>query len=127
MLMKVTPIDFHQVEPHQRQIDARLANWARWCNGTHAPTTSPMFRMTPPPPRVRGEMAYQSAGLVDRMDATKIAKAVAALPEKHRAAINWHYVKPVSPKRACGAIGINMEGLANLVRDGRQMLINRGA
>lgn len=125
MLMKVKPIDFHAVEPHQREIDRRLANWGRWCNGSSAPMTSPMFRMTPPPPRVRGEMAYQSADTVDRMDAARVAKAVAALPPDHRTAINWHYVKPVSPKRACERLSCSMERLAQLVRDGRQMLINR--
>lgn len=126
MLMKVKAIDFHAVEPHQRDMDRRLQNWARWCRGTTVPMTSPMFRMTPPPPRVRGEMAYQQADSVDRMDAQKVAKQVAALPDGHRSAINWHYVKPVSPKKACQALGCTMDGLAMLVRDGRQMLINRG-
>jgi DNA-directed RNA polymerase specialized sigma24 family protein len=118
-------IDFHAVEPHQRAMDRRLANWARWCNGTSAPMTSPMFRMTPPPPRVRADMAYQISDVLDTADATKMAKAVAALPQSNRTAINWHYVKPVSPKRACQALGTTMEGLAKLVRDGRQMLINQ--
>jgi len=126
MLMRTREtVDFHAVEAHQREIDGRLRNWARWCNGTAVPMTSPMFRMTPPPPQVRGDMAYQSAGTVDRMDAQAVAKAVAALPAPHRAAINWCYIKPVSPKRACQAIGTTMEGLAQFVRDGRQMLINR--
>lgn len=128
MLMKTTKaIDFHAVPDHQREIDRRLLNWGKWCNGTPVSFTSPMFRMTPPPPRVRGEMAYASADSVDRMDAAKIAKAVAGLPPSHRAAINWSYVKPVSPKRACQAIGTSMEGLQQLVRDGRQILINRKA
>jgi hypothetical protein len=125
MLMKVAPVDFHAVEAHQRDIDRRLQNWGRWCNGTTAPMTSPMFRMTPPPPRVRGDLAYQSSTPVDAMDAAKVAKAVAALPQAHRSAINWSYVKPVSPKRACQVIGTSMEGLQWLVRDGRQMLINQ--
>ena len=125
MLMAVSRVDFHKVEPHQRAIDSRLKNWGKWCNGTTAPMTSPMFRMAPPPPRVRGDMAYASADSVDRMDAMRVAKAVAALPAPHRAAVNWSYVKPVSPKRACQAIGTSMEGLAMLLRDGRQMLINR--
>lgn len=128
MLMRTKEyVDFHAVEPHQREIDARLRNWARWCNGTGAPATSPMFRLAPPPPRVRGEFAYQSADVVDPMDAQKIAKAVAALPDDHRASINWNYVKPVAPKRACQAIGCSMDGLYKLVRDSRQMLINRSA
>ena len=127
MLMKTRePVDFHAVEPHQREIDGRLRNWGLWCNGSNVPMTSPMFRMTPPPPRVRGEMAY-AANVVDRMDAQRVAKAVAALPAPHRAAINWSYVKPVSPRRACQAIGTTMDGLQQLVRDGRQMLLNRGA
>lgn len=125
MLMKTKIIDFHDVEPHQRDIDKRLANWGRWCNGSSVPMTSPMFRMMPPPPRVRGEMAYMSAGSVDRMDAQRIAKAVAALPGNHRSALQWCYVKPVSPRKICQALGQSMEGLQQLVRDARQMLINR--
>lgn len=121
-----TFVDFHAVEPHQREIDRRLANWGRWCHGTTAPMTSPMFRMVPPPPRVRSDMAYQVGTVVDSADAVKVAKAVAALPQSHRTAINWCYVKPVNPRRACQVIGTTMEGLAKLVRDGRQMLINRG-
>lgn len=119
------PIDFHRVEPAHRAIDLRLRNWGLWCNGTSQSITSPMFRMTPPPPRVRGDAAYCGVS-VDRMDAAHVAKAVAALPAAHRAAVNWSYVKPVNPKRACQAIGTSMAGLAALLRDGRQMLINRG-
>lgn len=126
MLMKTKMVDFHSVEPHQREIDGRLRNWGLWCNGTTVSLTSPMFRMTPRPPRVRGDIAY-SANSVDRMDAAQLAKAVSALPPPHRAALNWCYVKPVSPKRACQAIGTTMEGLAMFLRDGRQMLINREA
>lgn len=124
--MKTKPVDFHAVEPHQRALDVRLCNWGRWCNGTSVSLTSPMFRMTPPPPRVRGELAYSAGQPVDRMDAAEVAKAVAALPGPHRSALNWSYVKPVSPRRACQAIGTTLEGLAQLLRDGRQMLINRG-
>lgn len=126
MLMKTKAVDFHEVEPHQRAIDLRLHNWGRWCNPTSGPATSPMFRMAPPPPRVRSDAAYSASTPVDRMDAQKIAKAVAALPVSHRAAINWSYAKPISPKRACLAIGTGMDGLMQLVRDGRQMLINIG-
>ena len=128
MLMKTREaVDFHAVEPHQRQIDARLANWAAWCNGSWGgPATSPMFRMVPPPPRVRGEIAYQTR-IVDKMDAAKIAKAVFALPEKHRKAVHWAYVRPSSPRKMCELLGLSMDGLAKHLRDGRQMLINQGA
>jgi DNA-directed RNA polymerase specialized sigma24 family protein len=62
---------------------------------------------------------------VDTSDAIKIAKAVVALPAPHRAAVNWSYIKPISPRRAAQAIGTSLEGLALYLRDGRQMLINR--
>jgi len=122
-MTKRAHIDFNAVEQHQHDIDARLRNWGRWCNGSSGPATSPMFRMTPPAPRQRGDGATYSDS-VDGADAAKLAPAVSALPEKHRAAVNWAYVRPVSPKRACQAIGTSMEGLAQLLRDGRQMLIN---
>lgn len=115
-------IDFHQVEPHQREIDQRLLNWGKWCNGGDAPAVSPMFRMCPPPPRVRADVKPTT---VDSGDACKIAKAVSALPAPHRAAVNWAYVKPTTPLKACRALGTTMAGLALLLRDGRQMLINR--
>ena len=128
MLMKTRPmVDFHTVDPHQRQIDARLANWAAWCNCSWgAPASCPMFRMVPPPPRVRGEIAY-GARIVDKMDAAKIAKAVFGLPEKHRKAIHWAYVRPVGPEKKRKELGVTMEGLYQLLSDGRQMLMNQGA
>lgn len=119
-------VDFHSVEQHQREIDRRLLNWGQWCNGTGTSCVSPMFRMCPPPPRVRGDMNMH-ASQVDTGDAAQISKAVSALPDSHRAAVNWAYVKPVSPRRACQAIGTSMAGLKMLLRDGRQMLINRKA
>lgn len=126
MLMKVREtVDFHRVEEGHLAIDARLQNWARWCNGSSVSNTSPMFRLVPPPPRVRGDIGFWAGAPVDKLDAAKMAKAVAALPAAHRASINWHYIKPVSPRKACQAIGCSMEGLGQLVRDARQMLINR--
>ncbi|WP_225783345.1 hypothetical protein [Xenophilus sp. Marseille-Q4582] len=126
MLMKVKAVDFHAVEPHQREMDRRLANWAAWCNGRSwgGASVSPMFRLVPPPPRVRGDVSLV-ADVVDGADAAKIAKGVQALPEKHRKAIHWSYVRPTAPAKACRELGLSMEGLARHVRDARQMLINR--
>lgn len=120
-----THVDFNAVEQHQREIDARLRNWGRWCNGTGRASVCPMFRLTPPSPRQRGDGATY-ADTVDGADAARLAPQVSALPEKHRAAINWAYVRPVSPRQACESIGASMEGLYRLLRDGRQMLINKG-
>ena len=48
------------------------------------------------------------------------------LPEKHRLAVSWHYIRPVNPSRARKQLGVTLDGLQRLVIDGRQMLINRG-
>ena len=125
MLMKTNAVDFHAVEEHQRAIDARLQNWSRWCRGGAYPAVSPMFRMVPPPPRVRGDIQSYGREQVDPKDAALIAKGVAALPLKNRLAVQWCYVKPVSPRRICQEIGSSMEGLMQYLRDGRQMMINR--
>ena len=122
--MRSNMIDFHAVAPDHRAIDARLLNWGRWCNGSAAPSSCPMFRLTPSAPRTRGEIAY-GADQVDQADAMLVSKMVQALPPKHRAAINWSYVKPVSPRLAMKQIGVAKEELWMLLRDGRQMLINR--
>lgn len=120
-------IDFHAVLDHQRDIDKRLRNWGAWCNSRAAASSAPMFRMAMPPDRARreeyGRLTVQT---VDRNDATRIASAVGLLPAPHALALHWAYVKPVSPWKACQSINTTMEGLALLLRDGRQMLINRG-
>lgn len=126
MLMRVrTEIDFHAVEAKHVDIHRRLENWARWCNGSGGPSTSPMFRLALSAARARGGEVIAFGVGVDRSDAVRLAKAVVALPHGHRAAINWCYVKPISPRRAAAALGTTLEGLALLVRDGRQMLVNR--
>lgn len=120
-------IDFHAVAEHHRDIDKRLRNWGDWCNSRAAASSAPMFRMAMPAERARreeyGRLTVQS---VDRNDATRIASAVGLLPAPHAHALHWAYVKPVSPWKACQTINTTMEGLALLLRDGRQMLINRG-
>lgn len=65
--------------------------------------------------------------VVDKLDAQRIAKAVAHLPELHRHGLQWHYVRPIAPLRMCKALGLTRDGLAQLVVDARQMLVNRGA
>lgn len=115
-------IDFHLVPEHQLAMHARMLNWARWARGSGSSHVSPMFR------GYRStdiHVAPQVSEPVDSIDAWEVARAVYALPEKHRAATNWHYIKPVMPFRACREIGCTPEALAMLVIDGRTMLINR--
>jgi DNA-directed RNA polymerase specialized sigma24 family protein len=120
-------IDFHAVEAKHSEIHKRLENWARWCNGREAPSVSPMFRLYRAPARARGAEHTWSGVSVDGMDAQRIAKAVTHLPEPHRRAIHWSYIKPISPKRAAAEQGTTLPGLALLLRDARQMLLNRQA
>jgi DNA-directed RNA polymerase specialized sigma24 family protein len=122
-------VDFSSVPPSHWPIHDRLENWARWCRGSQRQTGSagsPMFSLyrSTDAKRVYGE---ETAVPIDRMDATRIAKAVAVLPDKHRRALNWCYLHPRNPGGMARELGVQLEGLAHLVRDGRQMLINRGA
>lgn len=128
MLMATrTNIDFHRVEPHQVEIHDRLTNWAKWCNSSGSPAVSPMFRMYRSAARARGAEHTWLGAPVDGMDAGRLARFVGQLPTEHRKALNWFYVKPVSPRKAATELGTTLDGLALLVRDGRQMLINRRA
>jgi hypothetical protein len=121
--MKRDAVDFSMVPVHQQAMDARLANWARSLYSSAGSSASPMFRL------------YRSSDVhaiphvstpYDAQDAIKIAKGVRALPDACVHALNWAYIKPGNPRKACQQIGCTMAGLAQYVIDGRQMLLNRG-
>ena len=124
MLMKTRALDFHHVEEGQRGIDARLQNWASWVKPRAPSWVSPMFRMCRSNSRQWHMPEIRET--CDVIGAQAMEKAVYHLPAKHRDAIRWHYVCPVTPAKMCRHLGVNMEGLALLVREGRQMLMNRG-
>jgi DNA-directed RNA polymerase specialized sigma24 family protein len=124
MATKLT-VDFHAVEDRHVEIDRRLKNWACWCRGSYSPAISPMFQMVRSAARARGAEHTWALSAVDGMDAQRIAKAVARLPEPHRRAIQWCYVKPINPRRAAADQGTTLDGLALLLRDARTMLVNR--
>ena len=119
-------VDLNAVLPQHRSIDARLANWGRWSFGPTRHNVSPMFRGMPREPQLCDAGAL-TAETIDGQDAMKLAKIIGQLPEKHRAALNWCYVSPGAPKRICQKLGTSFQGLADLLRDARQMLVNRGA
>jgi DNA-directed RNA polymerase specialized sigma24 family protein len=122
--MKRDYIDFHFVEPHQIAIHDRLINWARYVQVKVPHWVAPIWKLGKsntrqwhaPEPRIE----------VDILDGHAVEKAVYALPEKHRAAIRWHYVYKSGPVAACRKIGVNAEMLRRLVIEGRAMLVNRG-
>lgn len=124
MLMAVRPsIDFHRVLPQHQELHGRLVNWGRWCNGTGAPSVSPMFRLYRAPARSRGAEASWSGVAVDGADAQRVARFMGMIPEKQRKALAWCYVKPVSPKRAAAELEVTLEHLACLVHEGREQLL----
>lgn len=115
-------VDFFQVEPHQVEMHKRLENWAQWCFSRGGSTTSPMFRLY----RAPEHWSRESSIPVDFQDAAKIAKGVALLPQAHREAVQWNYITGGSPAKARRKLGVTADGLMRLIRDGRQMMINRG-
>lgn len=122
--MKREAIDLHLVPAHQEAIHLRLVNWSRWCRGKPASNCAPMFRGY----RSTDVWAAPSIGEpVDKLDARKIASAVAQLPTQHRLSLGWHYVHPTGPSRAARELGLTIAALAQCVIDARQMLVNRRA
>lgn len=122
--MKRDDIDFHLIPDNHLEIDAELINWARWVKvRPFGWKTSPMFQQYRskawqwhrPEPRTP----------VNTLQAYEIEKAVSRLPHKHRDAIRWHYCFPRDPRSMARRLGVSLDGLAELVRVGRVMLINR--
>ena len=117
-----TYVDFHYVEPGHAEIDQRLRNWALWLFGSNRARQHAMWIWCKP---AQHWEAVDLRGAVDPMDAVAIEKAVCKLPADHRDAVRWCYVFRGNPRRAAQSLGVSMDGLALLVRDGRQMLVNR--
>lgn len=116
-------IDFHFVPPHQKAMDARLVNWARYVRDKPVSWTQPMFRGY----RSSEVWVHEATVPVDSLDGHKIEKAVSALPEKPRAAVRWAYIYRAHPRRMCRLLAVTEQGLADLIELGRQMLVNRSA
>lgn len=122
-------VDFSSVEPKHREIDGRLVNWSRWATVHARGFVQPMFKMYRPDnfDDDRGSYDFDRPAPIDSADALLIEKAVCKLPEGHKLATVWFYRVRVQPVRACKALGVSRGGLAQLIRDSRQMLVNRGA
>ena len=117
-------IDFQTVEQKHWDIHLRLENWGRWARSPSMSNVAPMFRLY----RSDEHWEQREPNIpVDGADATKIQKAVVALPEKHRWSMVWYYVSPSSPGRAARRLATNLEGLALYCRESRTMLCNRRA
>ena len=117
-------VDFHAVLPQHEAIHSELENWARWVrNPKGVDAMQPMFRQSKPAQHWDEVEAHDQTDLVV---AAATEKAVHALPAKNCAAICWCYVYRDSPRIKSRELGVSLEGLGDLVREGRGMLSNRG-
>lgn len=123
--MKREDIDMHSVPEHQRAIHERLVNWARWVEVRPHYAMSPMFKIMGYRSNSRQWHAPEIRPMVDLLDALAVEKTMRHLPEKNRAALQWHYLYPfILPWRACRFLGVSQEGLRQLVVNARKMVDN---
>lgn len=126
------PVDFSLVPPSQWHMHDRLENWARWVRGRDnqaGKTDSPMFRFHKSDEWDRRTYGALTELAVDKDDAVRIAKGIGnpTFPDKQRRALNWYYLerarRPIFKARE---LAVSVQGLADLVKEGRFMLMNRG-
>lgn len=126
MMMRepVQYVDFNYIEPGHQAVDAWLVNWARWSMNRGGSGVQPMFRYyrSTDAAQIYGAL---SANPVDAIAGQAAQKAVTGLPVKHRLAISWCYIKRTKPRLAAQSLGESLPGLQVLIRNARQMLVNR--
>ena len=125
MLMKtrIEPVDYFHVEPQHEAIHAELENWADCVRKRPQSWVHPMWKGA----QSNGRQWYapQLKTDPDILGGMEMEKAVRALPEKHREAIRWNYVYNWAPATEIRRLGVTYQGLANLIRVGRVMLVNQ--
>jgi hypothetical protein len=119
-------IDFFYVEADQLAIHDRLENWARYVDAKGVRwEQAPIWKL--------GKSASRQWDVpelrppVNTLDGHAIEKAVSALPIKHREAMRWYYVWKGGARHACINLAVTRQGLVDLVKAARHMLINRMA
>lgn len=120
-------VDFSAVAPSQWAMHDRLLNWARWCEGRDGRSgdAAPMFALYKSTDG-RREYGAETSVPVKKDDAQRLAKGIAQLPDKHRRALHWYYLRPRAPTAKARELGVSHEGLATLVQHARLFLINQG-
>lgn len=123
MLMPLQHPDFHYVPSEHKAIDARLCNWADYVRVKFPSWVSPIWKLGKSNGRQWHAPEFRAA--CDVLDGNRLEIAVRALPEIHRDVIRWAYVHRYAEQRFRKQHGLTRDGLAQLLKDGRQMLINR--
>ena len=115
--------DFHYVSPEQKAIDARLDNWARYVAVKPQAWVGPIWKLGKSNGRQWHEPEYRPA--CDTLDGHELEKAVRALPDLHRSSLRWFYVWRYGEQKFRREAGLTRDGLVQVLKDARQMLINR--
>lgn len=117
--------DLSHLPARHDAINLRLEDWATWVRVfPQAWKPSPIWR------QYRSH-AWQwerpePKPALDTIKCAETERAVSKLPEKHRTAIRWAYIWYYVPVNAVRReLGVTQDGLAGLIDDGRDMLINR--
>lgn len=123
--MRVTEmVDYCYVSLEHELIHARLTNWARWVKvRPHGWFTHPMWRKSLTSRQWDIEPHISTA--LDVLDALLIERTVSKLPEKHRDACRWFYVRKADPAGMARKLGVSRAGLLELVVTARTMVSNR--
>ena len=116
-------VDLFFVPAHQSAMHERLENWAAYVRVGFAGKQHPMWANTQS--NSRQWHAPELRKTCDTLDGHLMEKAVAALPVKHKEALRWYYVTGSGYWKICRALGVSIDGLNQLVVDGRTMLMNR--
>ena len=61
------------------------------------------------------------------LDGLELERRVGALPPKYREVLRWAYVWRTGPAKIKRTLGVTSEGLMQILRDARQMLVERMA
>jgi hypothetical protein len=117
-------IDFHFIRPSHEEVHLRLINWSRWAKGGRGKnTTLPMFQ------NYRADGYYEIKGgaiPIDSLDATKIQKVFAGMPEQHLWALHWTYLySGIHVGKVCRVLGMTRGNLSEAIHDARAMVRNR--
>lgn len=115
--------DFHFIPPEHRAIDARLSNWADYVRVKSPSWVSPIWKLGKSNGRQWHTPEFRPA--CDVLDGHEIEKGVRDLPPIHMKAMRWFYVYRYSEREFRKQSGLTRDGLVLVLKDARQMLINR--
>ena len=124
-------VDFASVPVSQWKMHDRLENWGKWCHGSQKQTGtgSPMFNLYQSGESQRRRYGEEVAIPVDKDDALKIHFAIVHpnFPDHQRRALQWSYLRPRDPAGKAKELGVDLNGLKQLVEAGRATLIQNRA